>query len=243
MSADQLNLVTRNKRLIFDAESFVQFNTGQVQAARSKVEESLSEVMQAYVLVATCNRELCMRSVEDVYRNRIMMLENLKTETPEQQVFQRSMINRSRLLMLENRARINREMLKSLENMLDVVRQFKSTTQSFDEICDDLVNHVDSVNDENAQWLDGELLGHMHAATTLTNETRVNENYDRVRHLRNNAYENRKMIQTLVNLCKEVRNDIESLQEDPHDQQEQLMNMREKIDANQKRIADDLFKL
>jgi len=47
MSDEAKNRVQRNKRLIFDAEAYVQFNTAQIQATRSRVEENITDVMQA----------------------------------------------------------------------------------------------------------------------------------------------------------------------------------------------------
>ena len=111
MSDEAKNRVLRNKRLIFDAEAYVQFNTAQVQSARSRVEENVTDAMQAYTITASGNRELIMSATADVYRNRVAMLENLKTTSDAEEIFQRSMINRTRLEMLDNRARMNREML------------------------------------------------------------------------------------------------------------------------------------
>ena len=197
MSDEAKNRVQRNKRLIFDAEAYVQFNTAQIQATRSRVEENITEVMQAYSIAAAGNRELIMRSAEDVYRNRVFMLENLKPTSETEEIFQRSMINRSRIDMLDDRSKMNREMLKAYEDLLQAIKGVQQVAKAFLDICEKMTEHVDEVADENAKLFDGELVAKMHAASAISNESRVLENYDMVNMIRENAMGNRKTISAL----------------------------------------------
>lgn len=243
MSDDAKNRVQRNKRLIFDAEAYVQFNTAQVQATRARVEENITDVMQAYTIAASGNRELIMRATEDVYRNRVFMLENLKTTSEVEEIFQRSMINRTRIEMLDNRSKMNRELLKATENMLEAVKNVKTVAKSFVDICEKMTEHVDEVADENAKLFDGELLAKMHAASPVSNDSRVLENYDMVNMIRDNALGNRKVIQALIEASEALSEELGDLQEEANTQRAEIVSLREKVDANQHRVADDLFKL
>ena len=143
MSDEAKNRVQRNKRLIFDAEAYVQFNTAQIQATRSRVEENITDVMQAYTIAAAGNRELIMRSAEDVYRNRVFMLENLKPTSETEEIFQRSMINRTRIDMLDDRSKMNREMLKASEDLLQAIKGVQQVAKTFLDICEKM--HVYSI--------------------------------------------------------------------------------------------------
>jgi hypothetical protein len=243
MSDEAKNRVQRNKRLIFDAEAYVQFNTAQVQSARSRVEENVTDAMQAYTITASGNRELIMSATADVYRNRIAMLENLKPTSEVEEIYQRSMINRTRLEMLDNRARMNREMLKASENMLDAIKQIKAVAANYLSICERMVEHADDVADKNAQLFDGELLQAMHAATTISNESRVMENYDLVTQVRSNALENRNVIQSVTDHSLALAEALGELQDQANEQRDEMIKLREKIEANQHRVADDTFKL
>jgi hypothetical protein len=243
MSDEAKNRVLRNKRLIFDAEAYVQFNTAQVQSTRSRIEENVTDAMQAYTITASGNRELIMSATADVYRNRIAMLENLKTTSDAEEIFQRSMINRTRLEMLDNRARMNREMLKASEQMLEAVKQVKAVAAVYHSICERMVEHADEVADKNAQWFDGELLQAMHAATAISNETRITDNYDLVTHVRSNALENRKVIQAVTDNSLALAEALAELQDEANEQRDEMIKLREKIDANQHRVADATFPL
>jgi hypothetical protein len=243
MSDEAKNRVQRNKRLIFDAEAYVQFNTAQIQATRSRVEENITEVMQAYNIAAAGNRELIMRSAEDVYRNRVFMLENLKPTSETEEIFQRSMINRTRIDMLDDRSKMNREMLKASEDLLQAIKGVQQVAKAFLDICEKMTEHVDEVADENAKLFDGELVAKMHAASAISNESRVLENYDMVNMIRENAMGNRKTISALNDASGELSDALGDLQEEANNQRDTMIALREKIDANQRRVADELFKL
>ena len=243
MSDEAKNRVQRNKRLIFDAEAYVQFNTAQIQATRSRVEENITDVMQAYTIAAAGNRELIMRSAEDVYRNRVFMLENLKPTSETEEIFQRSMINRTRIDMLDDRSKMNREMLKASEDLLQAIKGVQQVAKAFLDICEKMTEHVDEVADENAKLFDGELVAKMHAASAISNESRVLENYDMVNMIRENAVGNRKTISALNDASGELSDALGDLQEEANNQRDTIIALREKIDANQRRVADELFKL
>ena len=243
MSDEAKNRVQRNKRLIFDAEAYVQFNTAQIQATRSRVEENITEVMQAYSIAAAGNRELIMRSAEDVYRNRVFMLENLKPTSETEEIFQRSMINRTRIDMLDDRSKMNREMLKASEDLLQAIKGVQQVAKAFLDICEKMTEHVDEVADENAKLFDGELVAKMHAASAISNESRVLENYDMVNMIRENAMGNRKTVSALNDASGELSDALGDLQEEANNQRDTMIALREKIDANQRRVADELFKL
>jgi predicted nucleic acid-binding Zn-ribbon protein len=243
MSDEAKNRVQRNKRLIFDAEAYVQFNTAQIQATRSRVEENITDVMQAYTIAAAGNRELIMRSAEDVYRNRVFMLENLKPTSEIEEIFQRSMINRTRIDMLDDRSKMNREMLKASEDLLQAIKGVQQVAKAFLDICEKMTEHVDEVADENAKLFDGELVAKMHAASAISNESRVLENYDMVNMIRENAVGNRKTISALNDASGELSDALGDLQEEANNQRDTMIALREKIDANQRRVADELFKL
>ena len=243
MSDETKNRVQRNKRLIFDAEAYVQFNTAQIQATRSRVEETVTEVMKAYTITANGNRELIMRSAEDVYRNRVFMLETLKPTSEAEEIFQRSMINRTRIEMLDDRSKKNREMLKASEDLLQAVKGVQQAAKSFLDICERMTDHVDEVADENARLFDGELLAKMQAANSTSNDSRVLENYNMVTMIRENAVGNRKTIAALNDASTELSDALGELQEEGNNQRDTIISLREKIDANQRRVADEVFKL
>ena len=56
--------IKKNMRRIFDAESFVQYNQGQVFVGRSVIEENRALALKSFASDAQGNRELLLRTVE-----------------------------------------------------------------------------------------------------------------------------------------------------------------------------------
>ena len=104
------NMIAKNKRAIFDIEASVQFNVGQIQVARSTIEENITDAQQSYLVNAGGNRELIMRTTDDVFRNRLMMIDQLNPTNTDQEAFQLSMANRVKVEYLDHRSKINRKM-------------------------------------------------------------------------------------------------------------------------------------
>jgi predicted nucleic acid-binding Zn-ribbon protein len=173
----------------------------------------------------------------------VFMLENLKPTSETEEIFQRSMINRTRIDMLDDRSKMNREMLKASEDLLQAIKGVQQVAKAFLDICEKMTEHVDEVADENAKLFDGELVAKMHAASAISNESRVLENYDMVNMIRENAMGNRKTISALNDASGELSDALGDLQEEANNQRDTMIALREKIDANQRRVADELFKL
>ena len=134
-------------------------------------------------------------------------------------------------------------MLKASEDLLEAIKALKQVGKSFLDICEKMTEHVDEVADDNAKLFDGELVAKMHAASAINNESRVLENYDMVNLIRDNAVGNRKTITALADASSEFSDALGELQEEANNQRDTMISLREKIDANQRRVADELFKL
>jgi hypothetical protein len=151
------------------------------------------------------------------------------------------MTNRTRLEYLENRSRMNREMLKASESMIEAIKELQTVASTYLSICERMQEHADEMADKNAQWFDGELLQQMHAATSTSNDGRATENYDLVTGLRTNSLENRKSIQQVGAHSANLAESLGDLQDSANEQRDELIKLREKIDANQNRLADLMF--
>ncbi len=138
----QQALVARNTRRAWDSEALVQFNVAQVQVARSIVEENVTDAMQSYTINAGGNRELIMRTTDDVYRNRMMMLTQLQPQNPKQALFQDSMITKTKLDYLSHRNYVNQEMVEIIKEMAAAIRAIGDVSERFYHINEFMVTTV-----------------------------------------------------------------------------------------------------
>jgi len=235
-------LVRQGEKMAFDTEAFVQFNVAQVQVARSIVEENVTDAMQSWAINAGGNRELIMRTTDDVYRNRVMMLNTLKTETPEHQVFQESMTNLTKLQYLQHRTEMNDRMTDIVEEMAQAIDAVGRASRKFWELNEVMLEHVDEVADSNAEWLDGQLAKEMLAATAFTNDHRVKQSDALIEAIRKNSDLSRKRIRAVANFADGLGEQLNVLQDDGNELRDEVISIREKIDANQRRVGDSIVK-
>lgn len=234
----QQEQVARNTRRAWDSEAVVQFNVAQVQVARSIVEENVTDAMQSYTINAGGNRELIMRTTDDVYRNRMMMLTQLQPQNPQQALFQDSMITKTKLDYLHHRNHVNQEMVEIIKEMAAAIRAIGDVSERFYAINEYMVEHCDDVSDENARWFDGELDAMMKAATVDGNSERVATADTETDILLKAAEINKLEIRALAGLADSLGSHLQECQEHGNELRDEVINLREKVDGTQKRIAN-----
>lgn len=234
----QQQLIARNTRRAWDSEALVQFNVAQVQVARSIVEENVTDAMQSYTINAGGNRELIMRTTDDVYRNRMMMLNQLTPQTPLQALFQDSMITKAKLDYLGHRNHVNQEMVEIIKEMAAAIRAIGDVSERFYAINEYMVEHCDEISDENAQWFDGELQRMMEASTQDSNNQRVINSETDTDILLKSAELNRLEVRSLAGLADSLGLHLQECQEHGNELRDEVISLREKVDGTQKRIAN-----
>jgi len=243
MSDELKNRAQRNKRLIFDAESYVYYNVALVSVSRGRSDENIVEALKLYAIASNTNRELIMRMTDDVYRNRMVILDSLQPATSEQTVFKTSMTNRSRIENLDHRSRINRQLIEANDKMLEAYRLIKEATAQFSDINDAMIEHCDDAADSNAQYFDGELAHQMQQASDQGNSERVNENLELIAAIRERAQGNRERLQTRFSTASAEASVLTNMDDKLESQRSEIMSLREKLDANQNRVAETIYKL
>jgi hypothetical protein len=243
MSDELKNRAQRNKRLIFDAESYVYHNVALVSVSRGRSDENIVEALKLYATASSSNRELIMRMTDDVYRNRIAILDSLQPATPEQTVFKTSMTNRSRIENLDHRSKINRQLIEANDKMLEAYRLIREATALFADINDAMIEHCDEAADRNAQYFDGELAHQMQQASDQSNGERVNENLELIAAIRERAQGNRERLQTRFDAASAESSSLSNIEDKLESQRSEIMALREKVNANQHRVADTIYPL
>ncbi len=232
--------IQKNKRRIFDAESFVRFNVAQVLVGRSAIEENRTMSFESFTAEAGGNGTLLAGTFDDVFRNRLAILEQLEPTTDDETRFRNSMTNRVRIEAIERRAAYNR-------NLIDINTRLAAINKTMVEINilitkynNEFYDIIDEATDSNASWIDGELVALMKAATHDQNDERVTENTARVTEVREKAETNRAKIMSLYEQEEESRHALEKDLEDVMALRAQIVALREKVSANQHRVADGI---
>ena len=238
----QAAMISEQTKRAFDVEAYVQFNVAQTQVARSIVEENVTDAMQSWAINAGGNREMIMRTTDDVYRNRLMMLNLLKPESAEHAAFQESMINKTKLEYLQHRNVMNRRMVDIAQDMANAIKAIGEASEKFYHANEEMAAFISDIADENAEWLDGELKQMMREATNITNDQRIQATMEVSQLLAKDAQSNRVRIKEVAAYANELGDSLQELQESGNELREEVINLRESIDANQRRVADTIVK-
>lgn len=238
----QAAMISEQTKRAFDVEAYVQFNVAQTQVARSIVEENVTDAMQSWAINAGGNREMIMRTTDDVYRNRLMMLNLLKPESAEHAAFQESMINKTKLEYLQHRNVMNRRMVDIAQDMANAIKAIGAASEKFYHANEEMAAFISDIADENAEWLDGELKQMMREATNITNDQRIQATMEVSQLLAKDAQSNRVRIKEVAAYANELGDSLQELQESGNELREEVINLRESIDANQRRVADTIVK-
>jgi hypothetical protein len=236
----QAVMIAEQTKRAFDVEAYVQFNVAQTQVARSIVEENVTDAMQSWAINAGGNREMIMRTTDDVYRNRLMQLNMLRPDTPEQAAFQESMINKTKLEYLQHRNTMNRRMIEIAQEMATAIKNIGAASEKFYHANEEMAAFISDVADENAQWLDGELRDMMREASNITNDQRIQQTMEVSQLLAKDAQANRVRIKEVAEFAQGLGDSLQELQENGNELREEVITLRESIDANQRRVADTI---
>jgi hypothetical protein len=236
----QAAMIAEQTKRAFDVEAYVQFNVAQTQVARSIVEENVTDAMQSWAINAGGNREMIMRTTDDVYRNRLMMLNLLKPENPVEAAFQESMINKTKLEYLQHRNVMNRRMADIAYEMANAIKAIGAASEKFYNANEEMAAFINDTADENAVWFDGELRKMMREASNVTNDQRIQHTMEVSQLLANDAQTGRARIREVAEFAQGLGDSLQELQESGNELREEVINIREKIDAGQRRIADTI---
>ena len=236
----QAAMIAEQTKRAFDVEAFVQYNVAQTQVARSIVEENVTDAMQSWAINAGGNREMIMRTTDDVFRNRLMMLNLIQPENAEHATFQESMINKTKLDYLRHRNDMNRRMVEISFEMANAIKSIGEASEKFFHANEEMSAYISDIADENAEWLDGDLAAMMREATNITNDQRITQTMEVSQLLAKDAQTNRARIREVAEFANSLGNSLQELQETGNDLREEVLNLRESIDANQRRIADTI---
>jgi FtsZ-binding cell division protein ZapB len=238
----QAAMIAEQTKRAFDVEAYVQFNVAQTQVARSIVEENVTDAMQSWAINAGGNREMIMRTTDDVFRNRLMMLNLMQPQDATQAAFQDSMINKTKLEYLQHRNTMNRRMVDIAYEMAQAIKAIGEASEKFYHANEEMSAFIDDVANENAQWFDGALKSMMTEATNITNDQRIQQTMEISQLLAKDAQTGRMRIREVQDYANSLGDSLQELQENGNELRDEVTNIREKIDAGQRRIADTIVR-
>lgn len=235
--------IQKNKRHIFETESFVRFDTAQVLVGRSAIEENRTMALESFTAEANGNGTLLSSTFDDVIRNRLQLVDLLEPANQDQTDFKNAITNSVIAQGIESRSVMNAHLIGINHRLTQVNKLLVELNILITEHNNGFYDIIDELTDTNAAWVDGELNNLMQSATPDSNEKMNAESISHVIEIHDKATKNRADIMSLYEHENESRHALERDLEDVMELRSQIVSLREKVAANQHRVADKIVML
>ena len=105
-SENNAKQIRKNRRALFELQGRVMVNKARAYATRSNIEENRYLILKNYVAAFVGNRQLANQNTDDIFENRIAILENIDIEKGNeiQENFIDAEINKAKVDFLVHRA-------------------------------------------------------------------------------------------------------------------------------------------
>ncbi len=240
MSTTEGNLkgIKKNRRSLFELEGQVMVNKARSYATRSNIEENRYLILKNYVAAFVGNRQLANQNTDDVFQNRIAILENMDLDESDQvQVnFRESQINKAKVDFLDHRAKLNETVLSVNEDLLNVNEVLIQVNERILEANELIKNFNAREIQENRNLIGGGVVPGN--ATPESNAKVVEANAERVKELRAIADANSERIESIYEAVATHRQIIQENSDSILSRRDGIEENHEQISENKKVIAE-----
>jgi hypothetical protein len=233
--------VTTNRKNISENEAKlhtlyldVTSNKQQLYLIRAVIEENRALILKNYASAFIGNRQVANQNTDDIFKNRVAILDALKTEGLVQENFRNSKHNEASVDFLEHRSKLNNRVAKVNEMMAALNTKLIEINSAIMKSNEEVVSFNSQQIDTNKKLLEGILA---EKATPEANAARIAENTKRIQVIsdRNAKYEDKSA--QMAAKALENRTKIEANAKVIEDRREQIVANCANIYANGQKVA------
>lgn len=237
-SENNAKQIRKNRRALFELQGRVMVNKARAYATRSNIEENRYLILKNYVAAFVGNRQLANQNTDDIFENRIAILENIDIEKGNeiQENFIDSEINKSKVDFLVHRAALN-------ETVLTINQELVEVNQKLIEVNEKLLAANELIKNFNAKEIEENrrLLNEgvkPETATQESNTATVDSNTKQVEMLQDKTQSNSQLIMDLYDIVAVHRQHIAENSDEILSRREGIEENHEKIVENREEVAE-----
>jgi len=237
---DALKLkIKNNRKAIFELDAKIDDNRSKIEELRSSTERDNASIARNYTAAFYGNHHLTNRNTEEIFKNRIAILNNMDVEGEVEVNFRETMINLANVDFFTHRAEVNQEVIDINQKLSEVNELLIEINRAIMLRNEKSVKFNRKNLDMNKRFLNGEF--HPSKATVSANNRRAKDNEEQCEKLSKAADRNRTKIEKLrklgqANAANVLRNSIEISK-----RRNQITENQEEVMADQKHIASTIF--
>jgi len=202
--------------------------------ARAMIEENRNLILQNYSAAFVGNRQMANQNTDDIFKNRMAILDAMKIEGPVQENFRNTKYNEAAIEYLENRSLLNNRVAKVNERMSEINKQLIECNDLILKSNEEIVLFNTAQIETNKKLLDGIK---EEKATPEANAERIKKNAERIAVIDERCHKyNKEKVAANLTMAQENREKIIANTKD-------IMKRRVKIEENRAIITENAKKV
>ncbi|OUU74234.1 MAG: hypothetical protein CBC29_08865 [Methylococcaceae bacterium TMED69] len=237
-SQDSAKQIRKNRRALFEIQGQVMVNKARAYATRSNIEENRYLILKNYVAAFVGNRQLANQNTDDIFENRIAILENIEIEKDNeiQENFIDSSVNKAKVDFLVHRAELNETVLTINQELVEVNQKLIEINEKLLAANELIKNFNGKEIEENKRLLNGGVKPE--GATKESNTATIDSNTEQVQNLQEKTQSNSQLIMDLYDIVAVHRQHIAENSDEILSRREGIEENHEKIVENREEVAE-----
>merc|ERR1712166_359503 len=212
-------------------------NKTKLYAVRAIIEENRALLMKNYASALQGNRNVANQNTDDIFKNRVGILDSLKCDGQVQENFRNTKYNESNVDFLEHRSQINNRVAKGCVAMAAANAKLIEINGMIMESNAAIVTFNNSAIETNQKLLEGIQAD---KATPESNAARIEANYKQIKVIKDHAAKYDEKVEAMLAKALENRTNIEANAKDIDERRQKILANRSDIIENAQKIADQL---
>jgi hypothetical protein len=234
--------IRKNKRWVFELKAQVSTTHAELMLLLADVEENRALLTRNFIASFTGNRAIVLDNVNDLFNSRLMMIDSLDPATGVELNYKTMLTNSVEIDQLVSKTQLNEKLNEIIDRVQEINMMSQAVNAMVAEANEILVEQVDTMISENAEWVDGDLVKRLSSATANANKQGVGANQERLNRLINDSHIAKDAAAKISKRASIVTNSIVDAGEDIIKRRDAIQADRERVFANQRRTADMIIK-
>jgi len=234
--------IRKNKRWVFELKAQVSTTHAELMLLLADVEENRALLTRNFIASFTGNRAIVLDNVNDLFNSRLMMIDSLDPATGVELNYKTMLTNSVEIDQLVSKTQLNEKLNEIIGSVQEINMMSQAVNAMVAEANEILVEQVDTMISENAEWVDGDLAKRLSSATANANKQGVGANQERLNRLINDSHIAKDAAAKISKRASIVTNSIVDAGEDIIKRRDAIQADRERVFANQRRTADMIIK-
>lgn len=237
-SENSAKQIRKNRRALFELQGRVMVNKARAYATRSNIEENRYLILKNYVAAFVGNRQLANQNTDDIFENRIAILENTEIEKGNeiQENFVDAQINKVKVDFLVHRAALNETVLTINQELVEVNQKLIEVNERLLAANELIKNFNGKEIEENRRLLNEGVKSETGTQESIT--AIVDSNTEQVNMLQDKTQSNSQLIMDLYDIVAVHRQHIAENSDEILSRREGIEENHEKIVENREEVAE-----